>query len=101
MFRAIRKKLFRLVVVGGGGAAAGYFLDRDNGRERRARAKDRAEGLLGRAPAGGSWEPQAEHSANGFEPSVVDAAGAEAAPVAPVAPVATVPTVSGLIVPTP
>lgn len=75
MFRAIRKKIFRLIVVSGAGAAATYFFDRENGPERRAMAKDRANDLLGRATAGGSWQPQAEHNANGFEPG-----GAPAAP---------------------
>lgn len=97
MFRAIRKKLFRLVVVSGIGAAASYFFDRDNGPERRAQARAKADDLLGRAPGGGSWQPQAEHSANGFEPSVVDTPSVVDRPSPAPAPVATAPTVPGLI----
>ena len=71
MFRTIRKKIFRLAFVSGVGAAASYFLDKDKGEERRAQAKDKANGLMGKAPAGGSWQAQSERTANGFEPQVV------------------------------
>ena len=71
MFRAIRKKLFRLVVVSGAGAAATYFFDKDKGEERRSQAKERANSLMGRPSAGGTWQPTAEASANGFDPPVV------------------------------
>lgn len=73
MFRTIRKKIFRLAVVSGVGAAASYFFDRDNGESRRNQAKDKANGLFGKAAAGGSWQAPAERSANGFEPQVVPA----------------------------
>ena len=71
MFRTIRKKIFRLAFVSGVGAAATYFFDKDKGEERRAQAKERANGLMGKAAAGGSWQAQPERSANGFEPTVV------------------------------
>lgn len=71
MFRTIRKKLFRLIAVSGAGAAASYFFDKDKGEERRAQAKEKANGLMGKASGGGSWQAQVEHSANGFEPQVV------------------------------
>lgn len=85
MFRAIRKKIFRLIVVSGVGAAAGYFFDKDRGPERRAEARDKANGLLGRAAAGGSWQPRVEHSANGFEPQAVPTPAPMPAPPAPAA----------------
>ena len=85
MFRAIRKKLFRLIVVSGAGAAASYFFDKDKGEERRAQAKEKANGLMGKAGgAGGSWQPTAEHSANGFEPQVVPTSPSPAPPVSDV-----------------
>lgn len=84
MFRTIRKKIFRLAFVSGMGAAASYFFDKDKGDERRAQAKERANGLIGKASAGGNWQSQTERSANGFEPTVV--------PPAP-APVTTAPSV--------
>lgn len=88
MFRAIRKKLFRLIVVSGAGAAASYFLDKDKGEERRAQAKEKANDLMGKAGgAGGSWQPTAEHSSNGFEPQVVPPS-----PAPPVSDVVTPPT---------
>jgi hypothetical protein len=71
MFRTIRKKIFRLAFVSGVGAAASYFFDKDKGEERRAQAKEKANGLMGKASAGGSWQAQTERSANGFEPTVV------------------------------
>lgn len=73
MFRTIRKKIFRLVFVSGVGAAAAYFLDKDKGDERRAEVKEKANELLGKPSAGGSWQAQTERSANGFEPTVVPA----------------------------
>ena len=92
MFRAIRKKLFRLIVVSGAGAAASYFLDKDKGEERRAQAKEKANSLMGKAGAGGSWSPTAEHSANGFEPQVVHTSPPPAPPAPPVSDVVTPPT---------
>jgi hypothetical protein len=73
MFRTIRKKLFRLALVSGAGAAANYFFDRDRGEQRRTQLKEKANGLVGKTSGGASWQPQAEHSANGFEPQVVGA----------------------------
>lgn len=71
MFRTIRKKIFRLAFVSGVGAAASYFFDKDKGVERRAEVKEKANGLMGKASAGGSWQAQTERSANSFEPTVV------------------------------
>jgi hypothetical protein len=76
MFRTIRKKIFRLAFVSGVGAAATYFFDKDKGEERRAQAKEKANGLMGKAGAGGSWQAQTERTANGFEPTVVPPAPA-------------------------
>ncbi len=65
MFRALRRKLFRLIVVSGAGAAANYFFDSERGPQRRAQAKDQANGLLrrGGADVGGA----SEHGANIFD----------------------------------
>lgn len=71
MFRTIRKKIFRLAFVSGVGAAAAYFFDKDKGVERRAEVKEKANDLMGKPSAGGSWQAQTERSANGFEPTVV------------------------------
>ena len=84
MFRTIRKKIFRLAFVSGVGAAASYFFDKDKGEERRAQAKEKANGLMGKASAGGSWQAQTERSANGFEPTVVPTSPAPAPPVSDV-----------------
>jgi len=51
MFRSLRRKLFRLVVVSGAGAAANYFFDNERGPQRRAQAKEQANGLLRRTGA--------------------------------------------------
>ena len=91
MFRTIRKKIFRLAFVSGVGAAAAYFFDKDKGNERRAEVKEKANGLMGKASAGGSWQAQTERSANGFEPTVVPSAASPS-------PAAT-PPVSDIIVP--
>ena len=80
MFRTIRKKIFRLVFVSGVGAAAAYFFDKDKGVERRAEVKEKANGLMGRPSAGGSWQAQTERSANGFEPTVASAPSPSPAP---------------------
>jgi hypothetical protein len=97
MFRAIRKKIFRLAFVSGIGAAASYFFDKDKGEERRAQAKEKANGLMGKAGgAGGSWQPTAEHSANGFEPQVV-ATSPSPTPAPPVSDVVTPPTAGDFI----
>jgi hypothetical protein len=93
MFRAIRKKIFRLAFVAGVGAAATYFFDKDKGEERRAQAKEKANSLIGKGSAGGSWQAQTERNANGFEPTVVPPA-----PAATTAPtVSTPPTVGDTI----
>ena len=84
MFRTIRKKIFRLAFVSGVGAAASYFFDKDKGEERRAQAKEKANGLMGKASAGGSWQAQTERSANGFEPTVVPPSPSPAPPVSDV-----------------
>jgi hypothetical protein len=97
MFRTIRKKIFRLAFVSGIGAAASYFFDKDKGEERRAQAKEKANGLMGKAGgAGGSWQPTAEHSANGFEPQVV-ATSPSPTPAPPVSDVVTPPTAGDFI----
>ena len=83
MFRTIRKKLFRLAVVSGAGAAANYFFDQDRGEQRRTQAKEKANNLMGKASGGASWQPQAEHTANGFEPQVVSAASTPSTPASP------------------
>ena len=83
MFRTIRKKLFRLAVVSGAGAAANYFFDKDRGEQRRAQAKEKANGLMGKASGGASWQPQAEHTANGFEPQVVSTSSTPTTPASP------------------
>jgi len=59
MFRSLRRKLFRLIVVSGAGAAANYFFDSERGPQRRSQAKDQANGLLKRtgADAGGAAAP--------------------------------------------
>ncbi len=99
MFRAIRKKLFRLIVVSGAGAAASYFLDKDKGEERRAQAKEKASSLMGKGSAGGSWQPSAEHDANGFEPHVVHTSPSPppAPPAPPVSDVVAPPTAGDFI----
>lgn len=88
MFRTIRKKLFRLAIVSGAGAAANYFFDKDRGEQRRAQAKDKANSLMGKGSGGASWQPQAEHSANGFEPQGVPSAAptATSTPTTPASP---------------
>ena len=84
MFRTIRKKIFRLAFVSGAGAAASYFFDKEKGDERRAQVKERANGLMGKASAGGSWQSETERTANGFEPTVVPpSASTSPAPSAP------------------
>lgn len=97
MFRTIRKKIFRLAFVSGVGAAASYFFDKDKGEERRAQAKEKANGLMGKASAGGSWQAQTERSANGFEPTVVPAAPSTSAPVPPVVDITVPPAPAGTV----
>ena len=97
MFRTIRKKLFRLAVVSGAGAAANYFFDKDRGVQRRAQAKEKANSLMGKASGGASWQPQAEHTANGFEPQVVSTSSTPSTPASPtVADVMAEPTVDDI-----
>ena len=81
MFRTIRKKIFRLAFVSGAGAAAAYFFDKDKGDERRAQVKEKANSVMGKPSAGGTWQAQTERSANGFEPTVVAPAPTPAPPV--------------------
>jgi len=83
MFRTIRKKIFRLAFVSGAGAAAAYFFDKDKGEQRRAEVKEKANSVMGKASAGGTWQAQTERSANGFEPTVVPPAPSTA-PAPPV-----------------
>lgn len=85
MFRTIRKKLFRLAFVSGAGAAANYFFDKDRGEQRRTQAKEKANSLIGKSSGGASWQPQAENTANGFEPQVV----ATSTPTTPASPIVT------------
>jgi hypothetical protein len=84
MFRTIRKKIFRLAFVSGAGAAAAYFFDRDKGGERRAQIKDKANGVLGKSSAGGTWQAQTERSTNGFEPTVAPSVPSSPSPAPPV-----------------
>ncbi len=64
MFRKLRRKLVRLVVVSGAGAAATYFFDRERGPERREQAKEKAASLVGRESSANDWQSSA---ANSFE----------------------------------
>ncbi len=77
MFRKLRRKLVRDVVVSGAGAAANYFLDMERGPERRTQAKEKAASLVGRQPAATDWQSSA---ANGFEPQPAPTPAAAAAP---------------------
>ena len=98
MFRTIRKKIFRLAFVSGVGAAASYFFDKDKGEERRAQAKEKANGLMGKASAGGSWQPDTERSANSYEPQVVPPAPAPSpSPAPPVSDIVSPPTAGDTI----
>ena len=78
MFRKLRRRLFRVVVVSGAGAAAQYFFDRDRGDARRAQAKDKASSLVGRVKAGDSQGPYVSDFAGGQ--------GVDTAPTEPPAP---------------
>jgi hypothetical protein len=97
MFRTIRKKLFRLAFVSGAGAAANYFFDKERGEQRRAQAKEKANSLMGKSSGGASWQPQAEHTANGFEPQVVATSTPTAAGSPPVSDVLDEPTTGDTI----
>lgn len=77
MFRTLRRKLVRFIVVSGAGAAANYFFDREKGPERRTQAKEKAASLVGRQTAT-DWQSSA---ANRFEPTAP--ATAPSAPSAP------------------
>jgi hypothetical protein len=59
MFRKLRRKVVRLVVVSGAGAAATYFFDRDRGPERREQAKEKAASLVGRQSSANDWQSSA------------------------------------------
>ena len=91
MFRTIRKKIFRLAFVSGVGAAAAYFFDKDKGVERRAQIKEKANGVMGKASAGGTWQAQAERTANAFEPTVVPPSPSTAPSPSPAPPVSSIP----------
>ena len=65
MFRSLRRRLFRTILVSGAGAAASYFFDRDRGPERREQAKAKADTLLRRATPSAGWPP--ERAANVFD----------------------------------
>ena len=98
MFRTIRKKMFRLAFVSGVGAAASYFFDKDKGEERRAQAKEKANGLMGKTSAGGSWDAQTERTANAFEPQVVPPTPAPSpSPAPPVTDLVSPPTAADTI----
>ncbi len=64
MFRKLRRKLVRLVVVSGAGAAANYFFDKERGPERRTQAKEKAVSIVGRQTSANDWQSSA---VNGFE----------------------------------
>lgn len=70
MFRTLRRKLVRFIVVSGAGAAANYFFDRERGPERRTQAKEKAASLVGRQTTGTDWQSS---SANHFEPQAAPA----------------------------
>lgn len=65
MFRSLRRKLFRTIVVSGAGAAASYFFDRERGPQRREDIKAKADTLLKRSTPSAGWQP--EQSANVFD----------------------------------
>lgn len=65
MFRSLRRKLFRTIVVSGAGAAASYFFDRERGQERREQIKEKADTMLKRSTPSAGWQP--ERSANVFD----------------------------------
>ncbi len=75
MFRTLRRKLVRLIVVSGAGAAANYFFDRERGPERRTQAKEKAASLVGRQTTSTDWPSSA---ANGFEPQTAPASAPSA-----------------------
>ena len=83
MFRSLRRKLFRTIVVSGAGAAATYFLDRERGPQRREEIKAKADTLLKRSTPSAGWQP--EQAANVFDPPSAPAppAAATAEPAAP------------------
>ena len=62
MFRRLRRKLIRLTLVSGAGAAAAYFFDPEQGRARRAQARDQVEARLRRRQRETAGE--ARHQAN-------------------------------------
>ena len=78
MFRKLRRKLVRLVVVSGAGAAATYCFDRDRGPERREQAKEKAASLVGRQSSATDWQSSA---ANNFETPTATASAPASAPV--------------------
>jgi len=78
MFRKLRRKVVRLVVVSGAGAAATYFFDRERGPERREQAKEKAASLVGRESSANDWQSSA---ANSFETPAATTAPPASAPV--------------------
>lgn len=74
MFRRLRKRLFRTIVVSGLGAAVAYFMDPDRGRARRNQAKDQANAFLRRREA--DAERRARYEANVSHGEAMEAAGA-------------------------
>jgi len=86
MFRSLRRRLFRLVLVSGAGAAANYFLDRERGQDRREQAKAKADSLLKGSAPSATWQP------GGTAANVFDT------PPAPASPVVTPPAMTDVIV---
>lgn len=82
MFRSLRRRLFRTIVVSGAGAAASYFFDRERGPERREQVKSKADTLLKRSTPSAGWQP--ERAANVFDtpPASTPPAPAPADPAA-------------------
>lgn len=74
MFRRLRKRLFRTIVVSGLGAAVAYFMDPDRGRARRNQAKDQANSFLRRRQE--DAERRARYEANASHGQAMQAAGA-------------------------
>ena len=65
MFRTLRRKLFRTILVSGAGAAASYFFDRERGQQRREQIKAKTDTLLKRSTPSAAWQP--ERAANVFD----------------------------------
>lgn len=74
MFRKVRRKIIRFAVVSGTGAVASYFFDPDQGRGRRAQARDQFNALLRRREA--DAQRTARHEANVARGEAAQAEGA-------------------------